>query len=175
MGKNRLKKASSKNYIDYYKNNVLENCFDNSYKERIISSRLHGNYHPPYLIFAGLLLLCSIVYSNVYQCGFVFDDMSAVRDNRDIRSEVPLLDLFLNDFWGTPITSVCITLLFLIGITYLNKNFLILKEKSHKSYRPLTVLTFRINYAITGINPSYFHAFNLILHCLVTCLFYAYE
>ena len=105
MGKNRSKKSSVNFNSD--KNNKLENCVENCHQEQLVfPSRLHGFYHPPYLIFAGLILVCSLVYSNVNQCGFVFDDMSAVRDNRDIQSETPLLDLFLNDFWGTPITSV---------------------------------------------------------------------
>ena len=107
MGKNRSKKYSVKSDCNSDKNN-REDCGKNCHQEQLVlSSRFHGFYHPSNLIFAGLLLLCSLVYSNVNQCGFVFDDMSAVRDNRDIRSETPLLDLFLNDFWGTPITSVC--------------------------------------------------------------------
>ena len=54
-------------------------------------------------------------------CDFVFDDVSAVKDNRDLRPHSPITNIFLHDFWGTNME----------------------KEHSHKSYRPLTVLTFR--------------------------------
>ena len=41
---------------------------------------------------------------------------------------------------------------------------------SHKSYRPLTVLTFRINYAIHGLSPWGYHLTNLLLHIITTHL-----
>ena len=43
-------------------------------------------------------------------------------------------------------------------------------RRSHKSYRPLTVLTFRLTHAIFGLNPVPFHIGNLILHNTVTLL-----
>uniref|UniRef100_A0A8C9N449 dolichyl-phosphate-mannose--protein mannosyltransferase n=2 Tax=Serinus canaria TaxID=9135 RepID=A0A8C9N449_SERCA len=42
------------------------------------------------------------------------------------------------------------------------------ENTSHKSYRPLCVLTFKLNILLAGMNPLYFHAVNVILHCLVT-------
>ncbi|XP_050181400.1 protein O-mannosyl-transferase TMTC1 isoform X2 [Myiozetetes cayanensis] len=42
------------------------------------------------------------------------------------------------------------------------------ENTSHKSYRPLCVLTFKLNILLAGMNPFYFHAVNVILHCLVT-------
>ncbi|XP_012575886.1 PREDICTED: transmembrane and TPR repeat-containing protein 1 isoform X3 [Condylura cristata] len=42
------------------------------------------------------------------------------------------------------------------------------ERASHKSYRPLCVLTFQLNILLTGMDPFYFHAANIILHCLVT-------
>lgn len=57
--------------------------------------------------------------------------------------------MFKNDFWGTPLTH----------------------SGSHKSYRPLCVLSFRFNYYIHQLNPFGYHLFNLILHLLVTLLF----
>ena len=61
----------------------------------------------------------------------------------------PFQSLFSNDFWGTPLTHT----------------------GSHKSYRPLTVLSFRLNAQLTGLNPYYYHLTNVLLHVLVTCLF----
>ncbi|XP_063530696.1 protein O-mannosyl-transferase TMTC1-like [Cydia strobilella] len=39
---------------------------------------------------------------------------------------------------------------------------------SHKSYRPLTTLTFRLNYLFSGLSPWYWHLTNACLHC-VSC------
>lgn len=43
------------------------------------------------------------------------------------------------------------------------------KEQSHKSYRPLTVLTFRFNYLLHALEPFGYHLVNLLLH-LSVCL-----
>ncbi|KAL2719563.1 protein O-mannosyl-transferase Tmtc3-like isoform X1 [Vespula squamosa] len=89
------------------------------------------------------------VYLNSLNCGFVFDDISAIKDNRDLRPHTPLKNVFYNDFWGTPMH----------------------KEQSHKSYRPLCVLTFRWNYLIHQLDPMGYHLINVILHVAV-CLLY---
>lgn len=68
-----------------------------------------------------LLAITLVVYCNALNCGFVFDDVSAIVDNKDLRPHTPLWNLWTHDFWGTPMS----------------------REHSHKSYRPLTVLTFR--------------------------------
>lgn len=52
---------------------------------------------------------------------FVFDDSEAILKNKDIQSE-SWLDPFRSDFWGTSIKN----------------------NASHKSYRPLTILTFKL-------------------------------
>ena len=68
-----------------------------------------------------LSLVSSACYFNSIFGGFVFDDVSAIKDNKDLRPNSPLSNIFYNDFWGLPMS----------------------KEQSHKSYRPLTVLSFR--------------------------------
>ncbi|XP_052833233.1 protein O-mannosyl-transferase TMTC3 isoform X2 [Octopus bimaculoides] len=95
-----------------------------------------------------LVVIIFVCYINSLQCGFVFDDLSAIIDNQDLRPHVPLSNLFWNDFWGTPMN----------------------KEDSHKSYRPLCVLTFRLNYALTALNPMSYHLVNIILHAVVSVL-----
>ncbi|XP_077528766.1 protein O-mannosyl-transferase Tmtc3-like isoform X2 [Haemaphysalis longicornis] len=99
-----------------------------------------------YLVVGALSWLC---YANALGCGFVFDDASAVRDNRDLRPSTPIGRLFANDFWGTPIH----------------------KEHSHKSYRPLCVLTFRLNYWLHELRPMGYHLGNVLLHSVVCLLF----
>ena len=42
---------------------------------------------------------------------------------------------------------------------------------SHKSYRPITVLTFRWNYFIGDLNPFGYHVINVLLHSAVSVLF----
>uniref|UniRef100_UPI00358ED8E0 protein O-mannosyl-transferase TMTC3 n=1 Tax=Myxine glutinosa TaxID=7769 RepID=UPI00358ED8E0 len=96
-----------------------------------------------------LAALVSICYFNSLFGGFVFDDISAIQDNKDLRPTTPLVNLFRNDFWGTPMSE----------------------ERSHKSYRPMTVLTFRLNYLFSGLNPAPYHLANCVLHWLV-CLLY---
>lgn len=46
-----------------------------------------------------------------------------------------------------------------------------MQERSHKSYRPLTVLTFRLNYLLTELSPASYHLFNVVLHVAVCVLF----
>jgi hypothetical protein len=65
-----------------------------------------------------LLAAVALCYYNSLQCGFVFDDMSAIRDNKDLRPETPLTNLFWNDFWGTPMHKVQ----FVCLLTYLFVN-----------------------------------------------------
>ncbi|XP_046394018.1 protein O-mannosyl-transferase Tmtc3 [Ischnura elegans] len=96
-----------------------------------------------------VFLTCVICYYNSCYCGFAFDDISAIKDNRDLRPHTPLKNLFLNDFWGTPMQ----------------------KEQSHKSYRPLCVLTFRWNYYLHQLEPMGYHLVNMLLHGVV-CLMY---
>ncbi|CAH3992118.1 unnamed protein product [Pieris brassicae] len=53
-----------------------------------------------------LVLACILVYHNSLYCGFVFDDISAIKENRDLRPQTPISNIFLNDFWGTPIHKI---------------------------------------------------------------------
>ncbi|KAL5004274.1 hypothetical protein ScPMuIL_017730 [Solemya velum] len=98
------------------------------------------------LIVAIISVICFI---NCYDGDFVFDDSEAVVGNQDILPTSPLLDLFSHDFWGNKLDS----------------------KTSHKSYRPLTVLTFRWNYLLSGeLHPHGFHIANIILHGVVSVL-----
>ncbi|XP_055917100.1 protein O-mannosyl-transferase Tmtc3 [Eupeodes corollae] len=99
--------------------------------------------------FVAIVSVCTLCYYNSASCDLVFDDISAVKDNKDLRPSTPLKNIFLNDFWGTPMR----------------------KEQSHKSYRPLTVLTFRWNYLIHQLEPAGYHVVNVILHVIVCILF----
>ncbi|KAF1537415.1 Transmembrane and TPR repeat-containing protein 3, partial [Eudyptula albosignata] len=97
-------------------------------------------------LIVGVVAAC---YWNSLFCGFVFDDVSAILDNKDLHPSTPLKNLFQNDFWGTPMSE----------------------ERSHKSYRPLTVLTFRLNYLFSELNAVYYHFLNLVFHVVVCVVF----
>lgn len=60
-------------------------------------------------------------YLNGLSGDFVHDDIPAVTMNKDVLAINPISHVFKNDFWGTPMADLA----------------------SHKSYRPLTTLTFR--------------------------------
>ncbi|XP_041906408.1 protein O-mannosyl-transferase TMTC1 isoform X1 [Corvus kubaryi] len=90
--------------------------------------------------------LCALCYGNSLRGEFVHDDVWAIVNNPDVRAAAPVSAAFANDFWGKRMAE----------------------NTSHKSYRPLCVLTFKLNILLAGMNPFYFHAVNAILHCLVT-------
>ncbi|KAG7383174.1 Protein O-mannosyl-transferase tmtc4 [Phytophthora pseudosyringae] len=91
-----------------------------------------------------LLVLATALLTawNANANGFVWDDRSAVLTNDDAQSS-GLADVFSHDFWGTHIRSV----------------------HSHKSYRPLTVLSFRLNYLLAkGHSAWLYHFTNALVH-----------
>ncbi|KAL8595571.1 hypothetical protein ACOMHN_025608 [Nucella lapillus] len=98
----------------------------------------------------GILFVVSVVcFAVSYDGEFVFDDSEAIVSNKDLKPETPLWSLLEHDFWG-------------------NK----LNNRSHKSYRPLTVLTYRWNYYLAGgLHPIGFHIVNILLHGVVSILF----
>uniref|UniRef100_A0A0M3IIL1 Secreted protein n=1 Tax=Ascaris lumbricoides TaxID=6252 RepID=A0A0M3IIL1_ASCLU len=67
-----------------------------------------------------LLVLSTICFSTNISGDFVFDDTEAIVKNPIVRDSNRWLDVLTSDFWGRPIRS----------------------EHSHKSYRPITTLTF---------------------------------
>lgn len=81
------------------------------------SSTDHSQWHC-YAIVAIIAIIC---YANSLNGDFVHDDIPAIMINRDVLAKNSLLNLFKNDFWGTSMSDTM----------------------SHKSYRPLTTLTFR--------------------------------
>ncbi|XP_048246983.1 protein O-mannosyl-transferase TMTC4-like [Haliotis rufescens] len=102
---------------------------------------------------ASVLVFCLAVlcFANSRDGEFVFDDLWAIINNRDVLPETSLTAVFAHDFWGQ-----------------------VLDEKSHKSYRPLTVMTYRWNYAWAGgLHPRGFHVVNIVLHGLVSVIFLA--
>lgn len=73
------------------------------------------------LSYVAVAALAAGVYWNSVDGQFVHDDIVAVVKNDDVRPATPLVNILRHDFWGKPISS----------------------ERSHKSYRPLCIATFR--------------------------------
>ena len=69
--------------------------------------------------------------------------------NDDVQMKTPWSDLLRNDFWGTRMNTTA----------------------SHKSYRPLTVATFRLNYMLHELEPLGYHLVNVLLHSAVVYLY----
>ncbi|KAG1936915.1 protein O-mannosyl-transferase TMTC2 [Pimephales promelas] len=98
-------------------------------------------------------LVCSAValllYVNTLDADFCYDDSRAIKTNQDLLPETPWINIFYDDFWGTLLTH----------------------SGSHKSYRPLCTLSFRLNYALGALDPWGYHLVNVVLHCATTALF----
>uniref|UniRef100_A0A8C8K9X3 dolichyl-phosphate-mannose--protein mannosyltransferase n=1 Tax=Oncorhynchus tshawytscha TaxID=74940 RepID=A0A8C8K9X3_ONCTS len=103
----------------------------------------------PFHAKIAVALVALLCFINSYDGDFVFDDSEAIINNKDLIPSTPLNNIWRNDFWGSNLSS----------------------NNSHKSYRPLTVLTFRLNYLIAGgLHPVGFHVLNIGLHSLISAL-----
>ncbi|XP_055548512.1 protein O-mannosyl-transferase TMTC4 [Wyeomyia smithii] len=102
------------------------------------------------LIRSGLLVLLSSCCYLPYRTGtFVFDDSVAIVKNKDVlNSDTPLRELFRHDFWGTNLTDA----------------------SSHKSYRPLTVLSFQQEVKRYGLDATHMKTTNWLLHTIIGLL-----
>ncbi|KAL0273181.1 UNVERIFIED_CONTAM: hypothetical protein PYX00_005917 [Menopon gallinae] len=88
-------------------------------KRKCSPKRKPQNRHwKEYGVVVAVSLTC---YANALLGDFVHDDIPAIMHNRDVTGQTPLLEIFKNDFWGAPMSD----------------------PSSHKSYRPLTTLSFR--------------------------------
>lgn len=82
--------------------------------------------------------------------GLVYDDGGSLKNNVVVAGSVPWQEVFQRDFWGTLMTE----------------------PQSHKSFRPITTLSFRANWVLAGEDPTGntfgFHLVNVLLHGIVT-------
>jgi len=91
---------------------------------------------------------------------YVYDDAGSVIKNVVVTGQVPWKEAFSRDFWGQEMKEA----------------------KSHKSFRPITTLSLKLNYIFETSRPSFkesgekhpptfsFHLVNVLLHGLVTGL-----
>ncbi|KOB68156.1 putative smile protein [Operophtera brumata] len=98
-------------------------------KRRLPTVREEPKSSSDVMIYIMVTTTAILSYINSLSGDFVHDDVPAIVTNGDVVGTSSLKELFLNDFWGTPMVDV----------------------NSHKSYRPLTTLSFRF----TGDELSY--------------------
>lgn len=72
----------------------------------ILNFSLFSQKTPTWIQYATVFATAFAVYANTHDCGFVFDDLSAIVSNKDVHGETSLSDLFANDYWGTPMSKV---------------------------------------------------------------------
>ncbi|XP_071632381.1 protein O-mannosyl-transferase TMTC4 isoform X2 [Temnothorax longispinosus] len=95
-----------------------------------------------------IIVILSLCFVNSYDGDFVFDDNEAIVNNNDVR-DTPFWDIFQNDFWGTKLSH----------------------RQSHKSYRPFTILSFRLQFWLRqGLVSQDYHIVNIILHSTICLL-----
>ncbi len=101
-----------------------------------------------------VVALALLVYANTLANGFAYDDISIVQTNPYITDWQQIPWLFTKGYW------------------------------SHKSggggnYRPLTIITFTVEYALWGLSPLGYHLTNVLLHAanvaLLFCLLRCYR
>lgn len=92
-----------------------------------------------------------IVYANTLGNGFAYDDVAVVAKNDRITSLTNIRGIWLTDWWYKPPEQ---------------------SEERHRDrlYRPLTMFTFALNYAISGRSPWSYHLFNVLTHAGVCVL-----
>lgn len=103
------------------------------------------------LKYAVIIVLSLVAYADQLDGEFVFDDNAAILKNELVTNPATSWwDVFHHDYWGTRI--MCST--------------------SHKSYRPLTTLTLRLEYQWHGreASPFWMKLTNFIIHLIISCL-----
>lgn len=94
--------------------------------------------------------LALVVFANSLSNDFAYDDNTIVRDNPRVRSLSDWRQIWLSDWWRPP-----------PGQSW-GSNPL-----RDRLYRPLTLWTFAVNYAVGGLHPLGYHLVNVLLHAIV--------
>ncbi|MBK8915774.1 MAG: tetratricopeptide repeat protein [Phycisphaerales bacterium] len=99
-------------------------------------------------------LLGALCFINSVGNDLTYDDVPIVADNQAIRSITDWRSIWLSDWWRP----------------HMEAETQRLDLRRDRLYRPLTLLTFAVQYAIHGVNPAAFHAINVALHALCSAL-----
>jgi len=99
-----------------------------------------------FLILALLILFGFAAYINSLNNPLYYDDVILIIDNTAIRNLTRIPHFFYSHFLNG--------------------------DHTFTGYRPLVMASFAINYAISGVNPFYYHLTNLVLHIIAAWLVY---
>ncbi|MCH7813962.1 MAG: hypothetical protein IID40_08070 [Planctomycetes bacterium] len=99
---------------------------------------------PGVWICAALAALC---YANTLGNGFCYDDRAIIVQNPQVTAPGYWGRLWLDDYWNTAALAT---------------------PYRDLLYRPVAVLSYRFNHLVGGLDPTGYHAVNLLLHVLVT-------
>jgi tetratricopeptide (TPR) repeat protein len=92
-------------------------------------------------------LLGAVVYGNTLGADFTLDDVPIIQENTVIRDLGKWREYFTTNYWGE-------------SAKYNDKSL----------YRPLTILSYALNYAVHGNEPKGYHAVNIVLHAVASAL-----
>lgn len=101
-----------------------------------------------------ILLLCGMIWAafgNSLGHDFVWDDYDLMINNEQIRDLSKLENFFGNSFWSVTENP---------------------DSPNRSFYRPLTMLSYAVDYRFHGLNPQGFHWTNLLLHLFCTVIVY---
>lgn len=105
----------------------------------------------PGVLLAAAIALVALAYGNSLHGPFIWDDYVLIVDQPFVHQIQPLHEYFIeHTFWSTPDTKD--------PLPY---------------YRPLTVFSYSLDYALWGERPAGFHATNLLLHLIACALVFA--
>jgi hypothetical protein len=91
-------------------------------------------------------LIAILIYIPSFNADFTLDDVLIVEDNSFVKSIDQIPSIWTSHYWAGKVDATDTGL-----------------------YRPLTLTTYNLQYALTGKNPDAFHIVNILLHALV-CL-----
>lgn len=98
-------------------------------------------------------VLGALVYLNTLPNDFTYDDNAIIVQNPRVRDWTDLREIWLRDWWYSQYSADSMT-----------------DPRRDRLYRPLTLFTFAVQYAIHGPVPLPFHAVNVLLHALACWL-----
>ncbi len=109
---------------------------------------IHSGTSARTLIILSLVFFTLLPYSNAPLNDFVYDDRTAIVDNPTVQDIRNIGTALTHDYWyGTDLSGSAL-------------------------YRPLTIISYIINEAVSGTSPFSFHMVNVILHLIVVLLIF---
>ena len=101
-----------------------------------------------------VVALAVFAYANAASNGFALDDETIVVKNPLVRSVGNLVRIFTTDYWtGAAATG---------------------DARDPGLYRPLTVFSYALNYAVSGLSATAFHITNIVLHAVTSLVLFLF-